>query len=218
MMIPAEALLFDMDGTLIDSTPAAVRCWLRWAEEWGVSPRRLAEVHMHGRPAADIVAELVEPGRVAAAVARIDELEIAETDGLVMLPGTAELLESLPRERWAVVTSATRALAEARLKAVGIEAPLVVTADDITRGKPDPEPFVVGARSLGVAASRCVVFEDAPVGVAAGRAAGARVVAVTTTHGARELAADVVVADLSAVSVVEADGALAVRAGAREAR
>lgn len=131
------------------------------------------------------------------AVARIEHLEVEDVaGGVVALPGTLALLGQLPPERWAVVTSATRRLAE-----VGILPKLTVAADDVSRGKPDPEPFLLAARRLGVDPARCVVFEDAPAGLAAGRAAGMRTVALTTTHGPDELAADVVVADLSAVSV-----------------
>ncbi|WP_344162363.1 HAD-IA family hydrolase [Nocardiopsis rhodophaea] len=120
----------------------------------------------------------------------------------------------LPDDAWAIVTSCTRALAEARLKAVGLAAPVLVTADDVRRGKPDPEPFVLGATRLGVDARRCVVFEDAPAGLASARGAGARTVAVTTTHGAADLRADAVVGDLSRVAVdVGVGGGLVVSAG-----
>ncbi|GAB3644339.1 hypothetical protein GCM10028832_31960 [Streptomyces sparsus] len=121
--------------------------------------------------------------------------------GVVRLPGTAELLAALPRDRWAVVTSATRELGDARLRAAGVSAPLIVAADDVTRGKPDPEPFLLAAAELGVRPSRCVVFEDAPAGLSAARAAGMRTVALTTTHRPEELTADLVVTDLSALSV-----------------
>lgn len=118
-----------------------------------------------------------------------------------LLPGTRDLLDALPADRWAVVTSATHRLAAARLDAVGIRPKTLVTADEVTHGKPHPEPYLLAARQLGVDPARCVVFEDAPAGLAAGRAAGMTTVALATTHRAEELDADLVVSDLSALSV-----------------
>ncbi|WP_409238762.1 HAD family hydrolase [Streptomyces sp. PA5.6] len=204
MKIHADALLFDNDGTLVSSLESVYRCWSRWAQEYGITAEEFAAVELHGRPAAEIAADLLPPEKLAEAVARIDELEVADVaGGVVLLPGTRELLESLPADRWAVVTSATRALGEARLAEVGLRPGLVIAADDITRGKPDPEPFLLAAAKLGVDPARCVVFEDAPAGLQAGRAAGMKTVALATTHPASELSgglADVVVKDLSAVS------------------
>ncbi|GAA0474221.1 HAD-IA family hydrolase [Streptomyces olivaceiscleroticus] len=199
MKLSVDALLFDNDGTLVSSMESVHRCWSRWAEEYGVT-EAFARVELHGRPAADIVADLLPAERIPEALARIEELETEDADGVVLLPGTRELLDFLPADRWAVVTSATRKLAEARLAAVGIRPKHLITADDITRGKPDPEPFLLAARHLGVDPARCAVFEDAPAGLAAGRAAGAKTVALTTTAPAEELVADVIVPDLSAVS------------------
>ncbi|QES45776.1 phosphatase [Streptomyces venezuelae] len=210
MKIHADALLFDNDGTLVSSLESVYRCWSRWAQEYGITAEEFAAVELHGRPAAEIAADLLPPEKLAEAVARIDELEVADVaGGVVLLPGTRELLESLPADRWAVVTSATRALGEARLAEVGLRPGLVIAADDITRGKPDPEPFLLAAAKLGVDPARCVVFEDAPAGLQAGRAAGMKTVALTTTHPASELSgglADVVVKDLSAVSAQATEG------------
>lgn len=148
------------------------------------------------------------------AVARIEDLEVEDVSngGAVLLPGTRDLLDALPAERWAVVTSATRRLAEARLAAVGILPKTLVAADDITRGKPDPEPYLLAARTLGVDPARCVVFEDAPAGLQAGRAAGMTTVALATTHQAHELTADLVVKDLSALSVLVTDAGVEISA------
>ncbi|MGR8011586.1 HAD family hydrolase [Streptomyces hypolithicus] len=201
MKIHAEALLFDNDGTLLSSVASVLRCWTRWAHEYGISAERFAAVELHGRPAAEIAADLLPADVVPGAVARIEQIEVEDVaGGVVLLPGTAALLASLPAERWAVVTSATRRLAEARLAEVGVRAKTMVAADDITRGKPDPEPYLLAARMLGVDPARCVVFEDAPAGLQAGRAAGMRTVALATTHDRAELSADIVVRDLSAVS------------------
>ncbi|MEU9106413.1 HAD-IA family hydrolase [Streptomyces xanthophaeus] len=209
MKLHADALLFDNDGTLVSSMESVHRCWTRWAREYGITDEAFARVELHGRPAAEIIAELLpEPVR-AGALARIETLEVEDVaGGVLVLPGTKDLLSALPPGRWAVVTSATRPLAEARLREAGIDCPELVAADDISRGKPDPEPFLLAAARLGVDPARCVVFEDAPAGLAAGRAAGMRTVALTTTHPAAELVADVVVGDLSVISVQVTAGGL----------
>ncbi|WUR84056.1 HAD family hydrolase [Streptomyces phaeochromogenes] len=214
MKIQADALLFDNDGTLVSSLESVYRCWTRWAEEYGITAEEFARVELHGRPAAEIAADLLPADRVAEAVVRIEQLEVEDVEGGVhLLPGTRALLESVPADRWAVVTSATRRLAEARLDEAGIRPKTLIAADDITRGKPDPEPFLLAARRLGVDPARCVVFEDAPAGLQAGRSAGMTTVALTTTHQADELHADVVVTDLSAVSALVTDGGVEISVG-----
>ncbi|MEU1408743.1 HAD family hydrolase [Streptomyces sp. NPDC005728] len=208
MTIHAYALLFDNDGTLVSSLDSVERCWIRWAREYGITPEEFGRVQLHGRPAAEIVADLLPARLVPEAVARVEQLEVEDVPdgGVHLLPGTRDLLDSLPAECWAVVTSATRRLAEARLDAVGILPKTLIAADDITRGKPDPEPYLLAARRLGVDPARCVVFEDAPAGLQAGRAAGMTTVALATTHRAEELDADLVVKDLSALSALVTDG------------
>jgi sugar-phosphatase len=208
MKIHAQALLFDNDGTLVSSLASVDRCWTRWAVEYGITVEEFARVELHGRPAAEIAADLLPAHLVPEAVARIEKLEVEDVpnDGVHLLPGTKDFLDGLPADRWAVVTSATRRLAEARLDAVGILPKTLIAADDITRGKPDPEPYLLAARELGVDPSHCVVFEDAPAGLQAGRAAGMTTVALTTTHQPHELVADLVVTDLSALSALVTDG------------
>lgn len=206
MRFDVDALLFDMDGTLVDSTASVLRGWQTVAAEFPIPPDLFAVVPRHGRPAVEIMADLLPRELIPAAAARLDELERTDTDDVVLLPGAARLLAAAPAGRWAVVTSAGRPLAQVRLGAagigtVGIAAPALVTIDDVSRGKPDPEPFLLGAKLLGVPPERCLVFEDAPAGLAAARAAGAMTVAVTTTHTADELDADVIVPDLSAVRI-----------------
>ncbi|MFC8004751.1 HAD family hydrolase [Streptomyces olivaceus] len=209
MKLHAQALLFDNDGTLVSSLASVQRCWTRWAGEYGITAEQFGRVELHGRPAAEIAADLLPAALVPQAVARIEQLEVEDVPngGVHLLPGTRDFLDALPADRWAVVTSATRRLAEARLDAVGILPKTLVAADDITRGKPDPEPYLLGARALGADPAACVVFEDAPAGLQAGRAAGMRTVALATTHRPDELDADLVVTDLSALS------ALVTRAG-----
>ncbi|SEF48976.1 sugar-phosphatase [Thermomonospora echinospora] len=213
--LPAAALLLDVDGTLIDSTPVVERAAHRWAAEYGLDPQEfLADAH--GRRTADRVAEFVPPGRVAEATARLDELEASDTEGVVALPGVLDLLAALDGRPWALVTSMDRPLLDVRRAAAGLPLPeVVVTAEDVRQGKPDPEGYLLAARHLGVAAGECVVIEDAPAGIRAGRAAGARVVAVTTSHPAAALTeADMIVSDLTAVSVT-AGGLLVSGNGAR---
>jgi sugar-phosphatase len=195
---PFAAVVFDMDGTLIDSTTVVVRSWLRWAQEHGVDPRRLEG--FHGVPAAAIVAELLPRHRHDDAVARITEIELADTDGIDVLPGAAEALAALAPDHSAIATSCTAPLAAARIAASGLVAPRVlVTADDVERGKPHPDPFLLAAQRLGVDPADCLVVEDAPGGLQAARAAGCATLAVTTTTEREALVADAVVTDLSQV-------------------
>ncbi|HEV3170844.1 MAG TPA: HAD-IA family hydrolase [Actinocrinis sp.] len=210
MRFEVDALLVDMDGTLIDSTASVLRGWKVLAEEFAIPADRFAAVPRHGRPAVEILRELVDPERVDRAAARLDELEISDVDGIVPLPGAVALLSAAPAGTLAVVTSAGRGLATARLRAAGLTAPVLVTADDVARGKPDPEPFLLGAELLGAKPARCLVLEDAPAGLAAGRAAGAACIAVAATHHAGDLDADVVVPDLSALRIERTDTGLVV--------
>ncbi|MFI7587655.1 HAD-IA family hydrolase [Spongisporangium articulatum] len=203
------AVLFDMDGTLIDSHPAVERSWVRWAQEHDVPLSSFAG--MHGRPAADIVALFLPPERREAAFRRIEQLETEDTDGVVVLPGTVDALAALPPGRAAIVTSCTAPLARARIGASGLVQPSVlVTADQVTAGKPAPDPYLLAAQRLGVSAAQCLVVEDAPAGLAAGRAAGAATLAVTVTHKASELDADAVVETLADVRFVVGDGGVRV--------
>ncbi|MEJ5915875.1 HAD-IA family hydrolase [Pseudokineococcus sp. 1T1Z-3] len=207
--VPFAAVLFDMDGTLVDSTPSVERCWRRWAQEMDVDLERL--LGWHGVPARAIAEALVPPEQVETAAARIAALELEDTDGIVPLPGALEALAALPAGRAAIATSCTRPLALARLRAAQVQAPeVLVTVDDVVRGKPDPAPFLLAAERLGVDPARCLVVEDAPAGVAAARAAGCATLGVTTTTPAGELAADVVVRDLSRVRLLLAEDGVTV--------
>ena len=192
------AVLFDLDGTLVDSTAAILRCWVTWAREEGVDPTELS--HAHGVPAGQIITALVPPERVAPALARVTALELADTADISPLPGAKEAIAALPGEQTAIVTSCTRDLARARIAAAGLDVPdVVVTVDDVAHGKPAPDPFLTATGRLAAAPGDCLVVEDAPSGVAAARAAGCAVLAVTTTTAADLLDADLVVPDLSAV-------------------
>ena len=179
--IHAVALLFDLDGVLINSTPAVARVWRHWALEHGFDPEEVVG-RAHGRPSLTTVREYLPNADHEAENREVERREIADLDGVVPLPGTLELLASLPAHRWTIVTSCTRPLAEARIRAAGLPLPQkMITSNDITLGKPNPEPYLKGAAVLGFPAARCVVFEDVPAGVRAGKAAGARVITFTTT-------------------------------------
>lgn len=203
-----DAVLFDMDGTLISSIAAVDRAWAQWAGEHGLDAATFRI--SHGRPARDLVEELVPPAQVEVALARINALELADSDGVLALPGARALMGALPADRHAVVTSATRDLALTRLAAAGLTIPaVVVTSDEITLGKPDPEPFLLGATLLGVDPARCLVVEDAPAGLASGRAAGCATLAVDGTHDLPALDADAHARGLAQVGVtVQPDGTL----------
>jgi sugar-phosphatase len=187
--VSTEALLFDMDGVLINSIPAVERVWSRWAAERGFDVHEVLR-RAHGRPSIETLRYLLPDADHEAENRIIERAEMEDTDGIAPLPGVRELLAALPAGRWAIVTSCTRPLAEVRLRAAALPAPsLLVTASEITRGKPDPEPYIKGATGLGFAPAQCIVVEDALAGFAAGRASGARVIALTTTAALEDIAA-----------------------------
>jgi sugar-phosphatase len=185
--IRCSALLFDLDGVLIDSTPAVARVWTRWAVEHGFDPETV--VHKaHGRPSRITIRELLPHADVDLENREVERREIEDLDGVVLLPGAGQLVDSLPPDRWTIATSCTRPLAEVRLRAAGLPIPMnMITSSDVKIGKPDPEPFLKAAAKLGFAASDCIVVEDAAAGVRAGKAAGARVIAFLTTMTRRDL-------------------------------
>lgn len=207
-----DAVIFDMDSTLVDSLPAIVRVWTRFAVRYGLTEQQLQG--KFGRSSASIIEELVPADRRAEAQAWIVEHELTDQEGVVALPGAAHALRSVA-SRAAIATSATRAMARARLTAAGLPQPqVVVTASDVRRAKPDPEIFLAAAERLGADPLACLVAEDAPNGLLAARAAGMATVAVATTHPAEELAslADLVVPDLGHLTWRLAADAVVVRA------
>ena len=189
-VIRCGAILFDLDGVLMDSRVAVERAWVRWAAGHGIDPVSvLAEAH--GRRTVDTIRAVAPPSLDVEAEARLLEAtESTDFDGVTTLPGAAKLLAALPAGSWTVVTSGTRALATGRLAHGGLPIPeQLITADDVERGKPDPQPYLAGAAALGVDAAECLVIEDAPAGIEAGKAAGMRVLAVATTFDEGVLAA-----------------------------
>jgi sugar-phosphatase len=198
-----EAILFDLDGVLVDSTAVVVRTWREWAEERGLDAGRILEV-AHGRRAAETV-RLFAPDLDADSEAReLERIEVNDLDGVLKIEGARELLSSLPTDGWTVVTSGTRALASSRMEHVGLPLPeRFVSADDVENGKPHPEAYLKGADVLGVRPEACVVIEDAPSGVSSARSAGMRVIAVATTHREEDLReADAVVASLASIRAI----------------
>jgi mannitol-1-/sugar-/sorbitol-6-phosphatase len=192
--------LFDIDGTLVDSSAVVERAWRQVAREFGTDGDAIV-AGCHGRRSADTIEEFFPPPVRAAAQERIDTLELADRD-VTACRGAAGLLATLDGRPWAAVTSGPRRLMTARLAAAGLPVPeVLITAEDVRHGKPAPDGYLQAARALGVSPADCVVVEDSPAGVGAGKAAGALVAAVTTTHSAAALqAADLVVAGLPEVA------------------
>jgi sugar-phosphatase len=184
-----EAYLFDMDGTLLTSIPVVERVWSDWAKRVGV-PFADVLAYLHGRRGIDTVSHFAPPHvSIAEETAWVEAQEIADVNGVAPIAGALELLTSLRPDQWAVVTSASRALALRRLEAAGLPLPQVlITSDDVQNGKPDPEGFLLAASRLGVDIKRCLVFEDADAGLRAGLAAGAQVVRLSGPHGASQSA------------------------------
>jgi mannitol-1-/sugar-/sorbitol-6-phosphatase len=204
--IECNAMLFDLDGVLIDSTPAVARVWTNWAIEHGFKPDEVVR-RAHGRPSITTLREYLPDADHEAENRIIERREIEDLEGVVPLTGALELLRSLPLERWAIVTSCTRPLAEVRLRAAGLPRPMqFVTSSDVKNGKPSPEPYRKGAEMLGFAAEDCIVVEDAPAGIKSGKAAHAKVIAFPTTAPEQELratGADWVVGNCAAIQVAQ---------------
>ncbi|MBW4483926.1 MAG: HAD family hydrolase [Tildeniella torsiva UHER 1998/13D] len=197
-----QAIIFDVDGVLIDSDLVSERHWRAWAERHGVDYDAIARIH-HGRPTVETIRQ-VAPHVDAAQEAHIKETaEADDTDGLILYAGVKELLAQLPRDRWGVATSGTRRTVSLRFPHLELPEPSVmVTADDVRRGKPAPDPYLLVAERLGIPPADCLVIEDAPAGVEAAKAAGAKVIAVTTTNRAEALRlADAIAPALASIQI-----------------
>ncbi|MGD8475220.1 MAG: HAD-IA family hydrolase [Anaerolineae bacterium] len=205
--LACDALLFDLDGVLIDSTSCIVRHWATWAGQHGLDVSEVMQV-AHGLRTIETMRLVAPHLDVEAEAERHAAREIADTDGIVAIEGALKLLSALSGKAWAVVTSGGTELATARLRRAGLPVPpILVTADDVLHGKPAPDPYLLGAERLGVVVAQCVVVEDAPAGLQSARAAGMRAIGVASTHSREELhRATVIVDRLSALSVIENDG------------
>ena len=187
--VQTRGILFDLDGVLVDSTPAVARCWARWAVQFGFNADEVVH-RAHGRPSIVTLRELMPNGDYEQENRKMEQWEIEDTDGVVPLPGVLDLLHALPPQQWAIVTSCTRPLAEVRIRVAGLPWPKqLVTSADVQRFKPDPDPYLKGAELLRLAAADCVVVEDAPAGIRSGQSAGSRVLALRTTEADELLAA-----------------------------
>lgn len=214
-----QAVLTDLDGVLVDSIVGIEQAWSQWADRHDLDH---AEVFagLHGVRAIEHVRRLVPDRDAADEVARIEQAELRFVSASRAVSGAADLIGTLPQDRWAVVTSGSQVLATARLQAAGLPIPaILIAAEDVVEGKPDPEGYQKAARALGVAPGDCVVIEDAPAGIRAAQAAGCRVIAVTTSHTAATVAfADVVVSDPRDVTIRSTGGHLEVFAPATARR
>jgi len=217
LSLRAAAILFDLDGVLVDSAECVERTWRSWAVRHGLDPA-LVIAQAHGRRTIETVQLLAPHLAVGDEVAMLAASESSTTDGVYEVAGARELLERLPRHTWAIVTSGIRSVATLRIRHTGLPVPdVLICADDIAHGKPDPEGYLTAARRVGAVPSQCVVIEDAPAGLQAARAAGMRAIGISGTHSAAALSgADFVVARLNAlrVTVDPEGGPLEIRAGA----
>lgn len=204
MLLTARAMLFDLDGVVVDSTPAITRVWTQWAIAYGFEPEKTVR-EAHGRPSIESLRDLLPDADHEALNREMEQREIEDLEGVVALPGALALLGSLPADRWAIVTSCTRALAEVRIRAAGLPVPsILVTSSETSKGKPHPEPYLAAAKALGFEPAACLVVEDVPAGIRSGKAAGARVIALRTTAPDADLraaGADWLVDDCASIAV-----------------
>jgi mannitol-1-/sugar-/sorbitol-6-phosphatase len=202
--LSCAGMLFDMDGVLLDSTHAVARVWHQWAIEHGFDPEDVVRA-AHGRPSISTIRDYLPGSDYEAENREVERKELADLEGIVPWPGAIALLRSLAPERWAIVTSCTRPLAEVRLRAGGLPRPKVfVSSDDIKHGKPAPDAYLKGAELLQLNPAEMIVVEDVPAGVRSGKAAGCRVIALRTTMAEADLrnaGADWIVDDCSAIEV-----------------
>jgi mannitol-1-/sugar-/sorbitol-6-phosphatase len=201
------AILFDLDGVLVDSTRSVERQWRIWAQERGIDEEKIVAI-AHGVRAIEVIRTIAPHLDANAELRKLESREAADHDGVAVMPGAADLVHSIPDGRWGVVTSGTRNLASARLRLAGIPVPKVmITADDVGNGKPHPEPYLQGAEQLRVSPADCLVIEDAPAGIKSAHAGRMKVIALTSTYPASALSeADAVVQKLKQIQIV-LDGA-----------
>jgi sugar-phosphatase len=197
-----SAILFDLDGVLVDSTRSVDRQWRIWAERKGVDGDKVIAI-AHGVRTIEVIKYVAPHLDAEAEVREIESREADDHEGVNVMPGAADLVRTIPQGRWCVVTSGTRLLASARLQFGGLPVPeVLVTADDVVNGKPHPEPYLKGAELLGVKPKDCLVIEDAPAGIQSARAGGMKVIGITSTYPASQLStADAVVERLAQLRV-----------------
>jgi|ERR1041385_3800972 sugar-phosphatase len=207
-----EAILFDLDGVLVDSTKSVVQIWTAWSENNGIPPARTLEI-IHGCRTTEALEMLAPHLDIKSEAEKIEAGITFKKGGTVAIPGAGKLLNTLPPDRWCVVTSGLKEFAEVRLKDAGLPVPkILVSAEDVINGKPHPEPYLKGAELLKVNSTKCIVVEDALNGVQAGRAASMKVIGVATTYSVSDLnEADAVVRNLSQIAVNLREGKMQIR-------
>jgi len=205
------AILFDLDGVLVDSTRSVTRQWRLWAEEHSIDPDQTVSI-AHGRRSIEVIRILAPHLDAEKETVRLEAREAADLEGVEVMPGAADLLRSIPDGRWCVVTSGTRRLATSRLRLANLPIPKVlVSADDVVQGKPHPEPYLKGAELLGMKPQDCLVIEDAPFGIEAAHAGGMKAIALPTTFPAEELkSADAIAEKLAQIEVAVSGNELTV--------
>jgi len=206
-----SAILFDLDGVLVDSTRSVTRQWRLWAAEHSIDPDYTVSI-AHGRRSIEVIRMLAPHLDAEGETLRLEAREAADLEGVEVMPGAADLLRSIPESRWCVVTSGTRRLATSRLRLANLPMPKVlVSADDVLQGKPHPEPYLKGAELLGMQPQDCLVIEDAPFGIEAAHAGGMKAIALPTTFPANELkTADAVAGKLSQIKVTASSSGLTI--------
>lgn len=209
------AVLFDLDGVLVDSTRSVERQWRAWARERGIDEEKVIAIG-HGVRAVEVIRAVAPHLDTEAEVRKLESREADDLDGVAVMPGAIDLVRSIPEGRWGVVTSGSRYLACARLRLAGIPVPKVmITADDVANGKPHPGPYLKGAELLGVDPKECLVIEDAPAGIQSAHAGGMKVIGLTSSYPASALSeADAVVQKLAQIQIAPIGaGKLAIRIG-----
>jgi len=208
-----SAILFDLDGVLVNSTGSVGRQWRIWARERGIDEEKIIAI-AHGVRAVEVIRAVAPHLDAEAEVRKLEQREAADRDGVAVMPGAVDLVRTIPHGRWGVVTSGSHHVASARLQLAGIAPKVLVTADDVTNGKPHPEPYLKGAHELGVSSAECLVIEDAPAGIRSAHAGGMKVVGFASTYTKEELAeADAVIDSFARLSVTVENACLRVRAG-----
>jgi len=205
------AILFDLDGVLVDSTGSVDRQWRIWARERGIDEEKVIAI-AHGVRALEVIRTIAPHLDAEAEVGKLENREAADHDGVVVMPGAIDLVRSIPADQWGVVTSGRYRLASSRLELAGVPTPRVmIAADNVDHGKPHPEPYLKGAAALDVDPKQCLVIEDAPAGIRAAHAGGMKVIGLTSTYQASALReADAIVQKLAQIKLVSAASKLTV--------
>lgn len=200
------AVFFDLDGVLIDSTSCIRRHWENWTRQHGLDIESLMRV-AHGLRTIETMRHVAPHLDVDEEAKHFEALEVADTDGVEQIAGASQILDGLPQHTWAIVTSGSQVLARARLNRAGLPIPdILIGGDDVKQGKPAPEPYLLGAKRMGVPVEDCVVVEDSPAGIVAAKAAGMQTIGVMSTHSREELACDIVVSQLNDLTLRVEDG------------